>query len=87
MNAACATQAKQAVYCRELLDWAADAGMLCFVFEAFDEPWKGSPDPLEPEKHWGLYTVERQPKMVVQALSARRAEPAESAESAGSDRR
>jgi exo-beta-1,3-glucanase (GH17 family) len=83
MNAACASQAKQAVYCRELLDWAAEAGILCFVFEAFDEPWKGSPDPLEPEKHWGLYTVERQPKIVVQALAAK---PAETAEPAGADR-
>ena len=34
-------------------------GILTFVFEAFDEPWKGSPDPLEPEKHWGLFTVDR----------------------------
>ena len=37
-----------------------------FVFEAFDEPWKGSADPLEPEKHWGLFTVERQPKLAVE---------------------
>ena len=36
------------------------------MFEAFDEPWKGSPDPLEPEKHWGLFTVERVPKQVMQ---------------------
>ena len=35
------------------------------MFEAFDEIWKGSPDPLEPEKHWGLYTVDLQPKQVV----------------------
>jgi exo-beta-1,3-glucanase (GH17 family) len=33
------------------------------VFEAFDENWKGSPDPEEPEKHWGLYGVNRQPKL------------------------
>ncbi|MCK7487093.1 MAG: hypothetical protein MZU97_17465 [Bacillus subtilis] len=24
-----------------------------FTFEAFDEPWKGSANPVEPEKHWG----------------------------------
>lgn len=29
------------------------------------EPWKGSPDPLEPEKHWGWFTVERRPKLVM----------------------
>ena len=35
---------------------------------AFDENWKGSPDPLEPEQHWGLFTADRQPKLVMQAL-------------------
>ena len=42
--------------------------MLTFIFEAFDEPWKGSPDPMEPEKHWGIFTVERKPKLVMQVL-------------------
>ena len=59
------SQALQAIYLNELLAWTDAAGILCFVFEAFDEPWKGSPDPLEPEKHWGLYTVQRQPKQVL----------------------
>ncbi len=68
MPAAHANEALQARYCRELLAWAHEAGLLCFVFEAFDEPWKGSPDPLEPEKHWGLYTVGRRPKPVVASL-------------------
>lgn len=52
----------QAHYLKDLLSWTEAAGILCFVFEAFDEPWKGSSDPLEPEKHWGLYTVDREPK-------------------------
>jgi exo-beta-1,3-glucanase (GH17 family) len=59
----------QARYCRELTDWARRHDILTFVFEAFDEPWKGSPDPLEPEKHWGLYTVDRQPKQAIGALA------------------
>lgn len=54
----------QATHLRELMAWTDAAGILCCVFEAFDEPWKGSPDPMEPEKHWGLYTVDRQPKQV-----------------------
>jgi len=58
----------QARYHRELTDWARSRGILTFVFEAFDESWKGSPDPLEPEKHWGLFTVDRRPKLVVRAL-------------------
>ena len=58
----------QARYYRELTGWARERGILTFVFEAFDEPWKGSSDPLEPEKHWGLFTVDRQPKQVARAL-------------------
>lgn len=61
----------QARYCRELLEWVDDRQILTFVFEAFDEPWKGSCDPMEPEKHWGLFTVDRKPKPVVQAINSR----------------
>jgi exo-beta-1,3-glucanase (GH17 family) len=68
MNAEHAVQELQAVYVQALMDWTREAGILCFVFEAFDEPWKGSADPLEPEKHWGLFTADRQPKRVMQAL-------------------
>jgi exo-beta-1,3-glucanase (GH17 family) len=71
-----ARQELQAVYYRELMDWTGAEGLLCFVFEAFDEPWKGSPDPLEPEKHWGLFTVDRRPKLVMHGLFAERVAPA-----------
>ncbi len=60
-----ASQVLQDIYLRDLMAWTDKAGILCFVFEAFDEAWKGSPDPLEPEKHWGLFTVDRQPKQVM----------------------
>jgi exo-beta-1,3-glucanase (GH17 family) len=60
------SQSLQAAYLRELVEWTDAAAIPCFVFEAFDEPWKGSDDPLEPEKHWGLYTVDRQPKQAMQ---------------------
>ena len=63
-----ASQELQATYYRELVNWTTEAGILTFVFEAFDEPWKGSPDPLEPEKHWGLFTVDRMPKLVMQGI-------------------
>lgn len=58
------SEENQQVYVNDLLNWSAEEGILSFVFEAFDEPWKGSPDPLEPEKHWGLYTVDRKPKRI-----------------------
>jgi exo-beta-1,3-glucanase (GH17 family) len=61
-------EAWQAAHVQELLDWSREAGLLIFVFEAFDEPWKGSSDPHEPEKHWGLYTVDRLPKQSARTL-------------------
>ena len=58
----------QAAYYDALMLWSRRLDALTFVFEAFDEPWKGSPDPLEPEKHWGLFDVDRRPKKVMRAL-------------------
>ena len=52
-------------YLDELRKWSADNGILIYLFEAFDENWKGSEHPLEPEKHWGLYRANRQPKLAV----------------------
>ena len=68
MHAEHAVQELQAVYHADLMAWTQAEGLLCFVFEAFDEAWKGSPDPLEPEKHWGLFTADRRPKLAMQPL-------------------
>lgn len=65
-----ASEELQAQYYEELIDWTTRENVLTFVFEAFDEPWKGSPDPMEPEKHWGLFKVERTPKLVMRSLYA-----------------
>jgi exo-beta-1,3-glucanase (GH17 family) len=64
------SQVLQDIYVRDLLEWTDSAGILTFVFEAFDEPWKGSSDPMEPEKHWGLFTVDREPKQVMENFFA-----------------
>lgn len=58
----------QSIYCKNLMLWCEKKGILTFVFEAFDESWKGSNEALEPEKHWGLFTVNRKPKKVMQDL-------------------
>ncbi len=63
-----ASEELQANYYEQLLEWTTSEQILTFVFEAFDEPWKGSPHPQEPEKHWGLFKVERTPKLVMQKL-------------------
>ena len=55
-------------YYKALTEWSIANGILTFVFEAFDESWKGSGELLEPEKHWGLFTVDRKPKQVMQQL-------------------
>ena len=65
-----ASEELQAIYYDQLIGWTSEAGILAFVFEAFDEPWKGSPDPLEPEKHWGLFNVDRTPKLAMKELYA-----------------
>lgn len=65
-----ASEELQARYYEELIEWTTREEILTFVFEAFDEPWKGSPDPMEPEKHWGLFNVERTPKLVMRELYA-----------------
>ncbi len=63
-----ASQDFQAIYYKDMVTWSANEGILTFWFEAFDEPWKGSPEVLEPEKHWGLFTVNRKPKIVMQKV-------------------
>ena len=62
------SEENQEIYYNDLMEWTTEEEILTFVFEAFDEPWKGSPEPLEPEKHWGLFKVDRTPKLVMSKL-------------------
>jgi exo-beta-1,3-glucanase (GH17 family) len=66
INPELASQESQAIYYQNLVEWSEKEGIMTFIFEAFDEPWKGSPEALEPEKHWGLFTVDRKPKKALQ---------------------
>jgi exo-beta-1,3-glucanase (GH17 family) len=54
----------QKIYYDDLMEWTEKNKVLTFFFEAFDEQWKGSTDPMEPEKHWGLFRSDRTPKLV-----------------------
>jgi len=64
-----ASEMKQLQYYNELMAWAKEMNITTFFFEAFDEDWKGDPaNPLGAEKHWGLFTVDRKPKKVMQDL-------------------
>ena len=55
---------KQQRYHEELTNWARENKVTVFIFEAFDEPWKGTGT----EGHWGLFTADRQAKPVMQKL-------------------
>lgn len=57
-------EVNQKLYYQDLWDWTDKEKIIAFVFEAFDEPWKGSSNPNEVEKHWGLYYENRTPKMI-----------------------
>jgi len=53
---------KEAVYYQHMRDWTNEAGLSCFYFEGFDEPWKGGDNPGNSEKHFGLLTVDGKAK-------------------------
>lgn len=65
-----ACESKQEEYLTRLAQWSQSHQVVVFVFEAFDENWKGSGNPLEPEKHWGLYDSTRRPKRYQTTLTA-----------------
>ena len=58
-------EGNQKMYYEDLMNWAEKNKILVFFFEAFDESWKGSADPDEPEKHWGLFKIDRTPKLLM----------------------
>lgn len=59
-----ASEENQVIYFDQMKKWSEENQITLFFFEAFDEPWKGSENPLEPEKHWGIYFEDRSPKKV-----------------------
>ena len=56
---------KEALYYKHMRDWTNEAGMSCFYFEGFDEPWKGGDNTGNSEKHFGLFTVDGKAKYVL----------------------
>jgi exo-beta-1,3-glucanase (GH17 family) len=60
-----ADEYKQALYYKALRDWTNKEEISCFFFEAFDEPWKDSGNPLGSENHFGLFTVDGKAKFAL----------------------
>ena len=63
------SEENQKIYYEKIMNWAEKENILTFFFEAFDESWKGSTEPLEPEKHWGLFKIDRTPKLAAKHLT------------------
>lgn len=62
MAASAANDENQCRYIKDMWKWLAENQICAFLFEMFDEPWKGSDNEEEPEKHWGIYNEDRTPK-------------------------
>jgi exo-beta-1,3-glucanase (GH17 family)/beta-glucanase (GH16 family) len=61
-----ANERNQQRHYQELRQWARASNTTVFFFEAFDEPWKGeTAEPRGAEKHWGLFNVDRTPKLAI----------------------
>ena len=66
-----ANESDQLRYYRELRQLGTETNTTFFFFEAFDEPWKGDPNqPFGAEKHWGLFFVDRSPKLAIREMRA-----------------
>lgn len=68
INSEHVNEENQKIYFDDLMDWSEKGKVLTFFFEAFDEQWKGSDDPMEPEKHWGLFKTDRSAKLAAEAI-------------------
>jgi exo-beta-1,3-glucanase (GH17 family) len=55
-------EGEQKAFYDDVTVWAAERRLPIFVFEAFDENWKGGSHRDEVEKHWGLFRADRSPK-------------------------
>ncbi len=56
---------KSAKYYKLMRDWTNKEGISCFYFEAFDENWKNSANPLNSENHFGLINLQSQAKFAL----------------------
>ena len=60
-----ANEENQKRYFEEFWEWADSEKIISYMFEAFDEPWKGGSGANEAEKNWGIYKVDRTPKLLL----------------------
>ncbi len=56
---------KSSRYYQLTREWTNKAGLTCFYFEAFDEPWKDAGNELGSENHFGLINIHSQAKQML----------------------
>ncbi len=56
---------KSAQYYKLMREWTNKNRITCFYFEAFDEQWKNSGNPLHSENHFGLIDLQSQAKFAI----------------------
>ncbi len=56
---------KSALFYNEMREWTNKQKISCFYFEAFDENWKDSANPMGSENHFGLINLQSQAKYVL----------------------
>ena len=59
---------KSALYYKLMREWTNKENITCFYFEAFDENWKNSANPLSSENHFGLINLQSQAKYALWEL-------------------
>ncbi len=57
-----AGELEQKIFYDAFCKWTDKQRIPTFYFAAFDQKWKGPSDPLDVEKHWGLFRSDRTPK-------------------------
>jgi exo-beta-1,3-glucanase (GH17 family) len=56
---------KSALFYDQMREWTNKQKIACFYFEAFDENWKDSANPMGSENHFGLINLQSQAKYVL----------------------
>lgn len=64
------SEENQTRYIKEVTEWFEEDKIIGFIFEAFDESWKGEAED-SCECNWGLYYESRQPKPVIASLKSK----------------
>lgn len=71
-----ANEHDQSQHYNELMQFCSRHNITVFWFEAFDEDWKGnSEDPFGAEKHWGIFNIDRTPKIVANEMLSQSVNP------------